>query len=99
MNANNLELIRMLSFVIGFPCAILGGCFWISTHEQLKLIKKLGNRYYDNIYCEDKDKLRLLNLRALSRMRKFFKAMCFIGLFIFMFGWVFLTYLRAHFYI
>jgi hypothetical protein len=101
MNASDFDAIRALSFTIGFTFTVIGGGFWNTAHNQLKRIKKLGNEYNDNLYYVDgdKDKQRLRDWRAWSRQRKFFKAMCFIGLFIFMFGWVFLTYLRAHFYI
>lgn len=88
MNAKDLDDIRQLSLIFGFFIAVPGGWTWLKVHSHRKTLNKLGNRYYDNIYIEDKDKQRLRDLRSLSRLCKFFKAMFCIGLFLVTFGLV-----------
>lgn len=102
MDAKVLDDIRVLSF-FGLPCAVIMGWTWLKAHNQLKYIKNTRKWIDDNVdwsmSSEDKEKERLRELHRFSRQCKFSKAMSCICLYIFIFGFLGLSYLRAHFYI
>lgn len=101
---SDFEMVRNLSFVFGFAFFVLGGNFWHKSHCDLKCLirdeeewrrEKLGNC----VSSEDKEKAEKKHfylLRSAERQRKFFKVMCFTGLFIFIFGFLGLSELRKY---